>query len=119
MSLNGSSQRLEKRGVRAVNPPMAFPMEADRWPERMWVVSHKPVAVAAGHGHDGHSPERHPSEVRKLHPARNGAARSLVSEYGQPTAYNPCLECKLCVAACPVGAIKPDGEFDLASCYDP
>ena len=33
---------LEKLGVRAVNPPMAFPMEADRWPNRMWVVSHKP-----------------------------------------------------------------------------
>jgi NAD-dependent dihydropyrimidine dehydrogenase PreA subunit len=42
---------------------------------------------------------------------------SDVSENSLPISYNPCLECKLCVAACPVGAIKPDGQFDLASCY--
>ena len=36
---------LEREGVPAINPPMGFPMEADRWPEKMWVVSHKPVAV--------------------------------------------------------------------------
>ena len=41
---------LEKEGIPAINPPMGFPMEADRWPEKMWVVSHKPVAVAAGLG---------------------------------------------------------------------
>jgi ferredoxin len=38
------------------------------------------------------------------------------SSYGQPIAYNPCLECKLCVAACPVGAISPDGDFQFSSC---
>ncbi|RMG62093.1 MAG: 4Fe-4S ferredoxin, partial [Calditrichaeota bacterium] len=31
--------------------------------------------------------------------------------------YNPCLECKLCVAACPVGAIGADGHFDFSACY--
>ena len=36
--------------------------------------------------------------------------------YGQPIDYNPCLECKLCVAACPVGAISPDGDFNFSSC---
>ena len=44
---------LEGESVPAVNPPMGFPMEADRWPEKMWVVSHKPVAVAAGLGQMG------------------------------------------------------------------
>ncbi|MDF0518663.1 4Fe-4S binding protein [Bradyrhizobium yuanmingense] len=39
-----------------------------------------------------------------------------VDAYDQPIDYNPCLECKLCVAACPVGAIKPDGAFDFLSC---
>ena len=39
------------------------------------------------------------------------------SDYSRPIDYNPCLSCKLCVAACPVGAISPDGNFDLASCY--
>ena len=38
------------------------------------------------------------------------------TEYDQPIDYNPCLECKLCVAACPVGAIAPDGHFDFSAC---
>jgi len=45
---------LERHGIRALNPPMAFPMEAGRWmTERMWVVAHKPIAVAAGMGRMG------------------------------------------------------------------
>lgn len=35
----------------------------------------------------------------------------------QPIDYNPCLECKLCVAACPVGAISPEGDFNFSACY--
>lgn len=42
---------------------------------------------------------------------------SEISEYGQPIDYNPCLECKLCVAACPVGAISPEGDFNFSACY--
>jgi Fe-S-cluster-containing hydrogenase component 2 len=37
--------------------------------------------------------------------------------YDQPLAYNPCLECKLCAAACPVGAISPEGRFNFSACY--
>lgn len=40
-----------------------------------------------------------------------------VSEYSRPIEYNPCLECKLCVSACPTGAIGPDGHFNFAACY--
>src|SRR5690349_1345877 len=43
-------QILEEHGIRAMNPPMGFPMEMDRFPGKVWVVSHKPVAVAAGLG---------------------------------------------------------------------
>jgi epoxyqueuosine reductase QueG len=108
---------LEGRGVRAVNPPMGFPMEADRWPERMWVVSHKPVAVAAGMGMMGiHRNVIHP-RFGNFILLGTVLVDALVTERSRPTDYNPCLECKLCVAACPVGAIKPDGQFDLASCY--
>jgi Fe-S-cluster-containing hydrogenase component 2 len=39
------------------------------------------------------------------------------SDYDHPIDYNPCLECKLCVAACPVGAIGPDGSFNFSSCF--
>ena len=45
--------RLERQGVRAINPAMGFPMEQDRFPGKIWVVSHKPVAVAAGLGRMG------------------------------------------------------------------
>ena len=40
-----------------------------------------------------------------------------VSGTSQPINYNPCLECKLCVAACPVGAISPEGDFNFSACY--
>src|SRR5437588_7308495 len=42
---------LEKQGVRALNPAMGFPMEMDRSSTgKIWIVSHKPVAVAPGLG---------------------------------------------------------------------
>ena len=41
---------LQDAGHRAVNPSATFPMEMDRFPGRIWVVAHKPVAVAAGLG---------------------------------------------------------------------
>src|ERR1041384_1264334 len=108
---------LERRGIRAFNPPMGFPMEADRWGfERMWVVAHKPIAVAAGLGHMGiHRNVIHPrfGNFILLGTILVGAE---ISAYSQELDYNPCLECKLCVAACPVGAIGADGAFNFSSC---
>lgn len=109
---------LEQAGVRALNPPMAFPMEADRWGfERMWVVAHKPIAVEAGLGRMGiHRNVIHPrfGNFILLGTVLVGAE---ISAYSRELDYNPCLECKLCVAACPVGAIGADGTFDLSACY--
>ena len=109
---------LERAGIRALNPPMGFPMEADRWmTERLWVVAHKPVAVAAGLGHMGiHRNVIHPrfGNFILLGTVLVGAK---ISEYSKALDFNPCLECKLCVAACPVGAIGADGAFNFSACY--
>ena len=65
---------LEQRGVRATTGGAAgFPMEADRWGSKMWLISHKPVAVAAGLGHMGiHRNVIHP-KFGNFVPAGNGA----------------------------------------------
>ena len=107
---------LGEAGVPAMNPTSAFPMEMDRYPGRIWVVSHKPVAVAAGLGQVGlHRCVIHPVfgsfiNLGTILVARDVSARSV------PVDYNPCVECKLCVAACPVGAIGADGHFDFSAC---
>jgi ferredoxin/putative sterol carrier protein len=108
---------LEAEGHRAVNPAMGFPMEMDRVPGKIWVVAHKPVAVAAGLGHMGiHRNVIHP-KFGSFILLDTILVEAEISEEGTRLDYNPCLECKLCVAACPVGAIGADGHFDFSACY--
>src|SRR5262249_43661756 len=110
--------KLEERGIRAVNPSMGFPMEMYQASTgAIWVVSHKPVAVEAGLGHMGiHRNLIHPKfgNFVLLGTVMVGCD---VSDYDHPLDYNPCLECKLCVATCPVGAIGPEGSFNFSSCF--
>jgi ferredoxin-NADP reductase/ferredoxin len=109
---------LEARGVRAVNPSMGFPMEMSRtfgYPP--WIVSHKPIAVEAGLGHMGiHRNLIHP-KFGNFVLLGTVLMDVEVEDHDHPIDYNPCLECKLCVAACPVGAIGPDGSFNFSSCF--
>ncbi|MGH9328623.1 MAG: SCP2 sterol-binding domain-containing protein [Terriglobia bacterium] len=109
---------LEQIGVGAINGGAAgFPMEADRWGSKMWVISHKPVAAAAGLGQMGiHRNVIHP-RFGNFILLGTVLMDAEVTENSHPVAYNPCLECKLCVAACPTGAISADGEFNFSACY--
>jgi NAD-dependent dihydropyrimidine dehydrogenase PreA subunit len=107
---------LGEAGVPALNPSAGFPMEMDRYPGRIWVVSHKPVAVAAGLGQMGiHRCVIHPVFGSFINLGTILVAAD-VSAQAAPIDYNPCLECKLCVAACPVGAIGADGYFNFSAC---
>ena len=109
-------RRLQDAGYRALNPSATFPMEMDKFPGRIWVVAHKPVAVAAGLGVMGiHRNVIHP-KFGNFIPLGTILVDAPISSYGEPLDYSPCLECKLCVAACPVGAIGKDGEFGWQAC---
>src|SRR2546430_16038055 len=81
---------LERQGVRALNPAMGFPMEMDRFSSgKSWVVSHKPVAIAAGLGHMGiHRNLIHPrfGNFILLGPSLIG---SEATAYAPPDATNP------------------------------
>lgn len=111
------ADKLEEHGVRAITPAMGFPMDMDTFPRKIWIVSHKPVAVAAGLGKMGiHRNVIHPRFGNFILLGTVLIDRE-VSDYSEPINYNPCLECKLCVSACPTGAIGADGHFDFSACY--
>lgn len=107
---------LHKNGVAALNPSSGFPMNLAKWPGKMWPISHKPVAVAGGLGKLGHH--------RLLVHPRFGSFVVLntlllsreADAYDQSLDFNPCIECRLCVSVCPVGAIEPDGHFNFTAC---
>jgi ferredoxin len=110
---------LDAAGIRAINGGAAgFPMEAGRWDAgRLWIISHKPIAVAAGLGQMGiHRNVIHP-RFGSFVLLGTVIVAAEIATYAKPLGFNPCLECKLCVAACPTGAISPDGHFNFAACY--
>jgi epoxyqueuosine reductase QueG/putative sterol carrier protein len=110
-------EALEERGIRAMNPSMGFPMEMAKFPGKIWIVSHKPVAVSAGLGMMGIHRNVIHEKFGNFILLGTILVDAEVSELSQPIDYNPCLECKLCVAACPVGAISAEGNFNFSACY--
>jgi NAD-dependent dihydropyrimidine dehydrogenase PreA subunit len=74
------------------------------------------VAIAAGLGQMGiHRNVIHP-QFGNFILLGTILIAATIDEESHAIDYNPCLSCKLCVAACPVGAIKPDGRFDPRAC---
>jgi len=108
--------RLNSLGIRGVTVPPAFPMDLDRWPGKVWEVSHKKVAVEAGIGHMGiHRLVIHPRFGNHIL-LDSILIDARLDHYNHPLPENPCIECRLCVLVCPTGAIRKDGEFDFMSC---
>jgi len=114
---------LRTLGAEGLTTTVGWPQEVSvRWADKIWPLSHKLVAQAAGLGIIGTS--------RNFLHAKYGAYCLIdtvvtnlefdATEYGAQRAldWNPCLECNLCVASCPTEAIKADGEFDFFACYN-
>jgi epoxyqueuosine reductase QueG/putative sterol carrier protein len=115
---------LKSLGGEGLTTTIGWPQEVSvRWADKIWPLSHKLVAQAAGLGIIGTS-------RNFLH--RKFGAYCLIDtvvtnlEFDETTYdgatkaldWNPCLECNLCVASCPTDAIKADGEFDFFACYN-
>ena len=109
-------KRLNEKGITALSPSAGFPMDMSKWPGKMWPLSHKPIAAAAGLGEMGH-------HRLVIHP-QFGSFIVLgtilmdreTSDYDRPLDFRPCIDCCLCVSVCPVGAICPDGHFNFTTC---
>ncbi len=107
--------RLNAAGIRAVATSIGFPMRHEPG-QTTWEIAHKVVAVQAGMGHMG-------INRNVIHP-RFGNFVLLetvlidaeVDRSDQPLDYNPCNGCNLCVASCPVGAVRTDDHFDFMAC---
>ena len=110
-------KRLNAEGVRGVIPTVGFPMDMNRWGDlQIWDVSHKPIAEQAGLGRMGkHRNGIHP-QFGNFILLETILIDAEVDVPGRPLEFNPCLTCNLCVSACPVGAVKNDGEFDFSAC---
>jgi len=112
---------VESLGGAGLTTSIGWPQEvSQRWADKIWPLSHKLVAQAAGLGVIGLS-------RNFLH--REFGAYCLLdtvitnlefpsAELGAPIEWNPCLKCNLCVAGCPTEAIQSDGEFDFFACYN-
>ncbi len=106
-------------GGAGLTTTIGWPQEvSQRWADKIWPLSHKLVAQAAGLGVIGLS-------RNFLH--RRFGAYCLIDtvvtnlefdRYDTTVDWNPCVECNLCVASCPTDAIKPDGDFDFFACYN-
>ncbi|MCP4686491.1 MAG: 4Fe-4S ferredoxin [Desulfobacterales bacterium] len=108
--------RLSEIGIGALNHSVGFPMDLSTWPGKIWPISYKTAAVEAGLGRLGHN-------RLLIHPEFGNfiALDTILMDreptiYNEPLDYNPCIQCKLCAAVCPVGAIAPDGHFHFANC---
>jgi epoxyqueuosine reductase QueG len=115
---HGILTELFKHGVKGVAESGFFPLNSARWPGKIWTLPLKVLAVEAGLGHMG-------TNRLVLHPefgafvCFSGLLIDLaVNRYDGPLPpeHAPCLRCRLCVTACPTGAVRDSEDFGFVSC---
>ena len=109
-------RKLNQIGLRGVVVNNGWPMDMDKYPGKIFDVSHKVIAIEAGLGHMG-------LNRLVLHPKYGSSIMldsiligSTMDEYDNPLQENPCIKCNLCAAVCPTGAITKDNPFDFMAC---
>ncbi len=110
------SRRLMDHGIGAAHFPALFPTETKIVAGRAWPVSHKLVAEAAGMGRMGHSRNLLHPEFGSFVCLSTIVIDREVSEYRGPLEESPCTNCRMCVKACPTGAVAEDGRLNVVNC---
>ncbi|WP_432666455.1 SCP2 sterol-binding domain-containing protein [Wukongibacter baidiensis] len=108
-------RKLMEKDIGTVAITETFPIDLTM--NTPWLISHKDIAVKAGIGAKGLN--------RIVLHKKYGASIVLGSilidmkldEYDRESTYDPCINCNLCKAVCPTGAIEKD-DFDFFGCYN-
>ncbi|MCP3965839.1 MAG: hypothetical protein GY750_01755 [Lentisphaerae bacterium] len=106
---------LDKRRA-AAHMQAAFPAETSNNLRRSWPISHKLAAEAAGLGKPGLSRIILHSEFGAFLCFSAVIIDQEVTSYDKPLEKSLCINCKMCVEACPAGAINDNGKFNFINC---
>lgn len=109
---------LKGRGIGAKIPAFAVPVSFEEHPVPLPMLDLKALSSQAGLGMVGiHQSLLHP-KLGNFFLIGALLVEADVTIQSEPMTWNPCIDCYLCVPACPVGAIGKDGSFDSEICFN-